>query len=92
MESRTCDLDAGEQTQFREAFHDNLDLVLEVLEAMRCESNHASDPTSAMFLDGVHQALHAFGRLRESLPSLAPSFLRPVRSKSFDDHTLGRPS
>ncbi len=85
MESQEYEFDAAGQALFQEAFHDNLDLVLDVLEAMRCESSHAADPTSALFLSGVHQALHAFGRLRETRSNLTPSFLRPVRSDPLDD-------
>lgn len=73
MRAAANTLDAAEEAQFREAFHDNLDLVLDILEAMRCESTHAADPTSAIFLAGMHQALHAYGRLRGSSPGFSPT-------------------
>ena len=72
MNTGTCSLSAPEQAQFREAFHDNLDLVLDILEAMRCESIFAADPTAALFLGGVQQALNAFGRSHGWPPNPVP--------------------
>jgi len=74
MNIGTYRLSASEQAQFREAFDDNLGLVLDILEAMRSECMFAADPTAALFLGGVQQALNAFGRQRDPFPdpSLVP--------------------
>lgn len=71
-------LNPDERIQFVEAFHENLDLVLEILEAMRCESTNAADSTAAQFLGGMHQALYAFGVLRGAPQNQPPTYLRAV--------------
>jgi hypothetical protein len=78
MQTDVYKLDAAERALFREAFEENLDLLLDILEAMQCESTHAADPTSAQFLGGVHQALHAFGRVRGYLSPSVPAAVRGV--------------
>ena len=53
-------LNPDERTQFVEAFEDNLDLLLELVEAVRCESACADDKTAAEFMAGVSQIICAF--------------------------------
>jgi len=84
MKTGTYRLSAPEQAQFREAFHDNMDLVLDILEAMRCESTFAADPTAALFLGGIQQALNAFGNLRSLPPGPSVQSWSAVQS-----HQLG---
>jgi len=59
-----------ERAQFEVALHDNLDVVVEMLDAMRDESALAADGTTSAFLAGLTQTIHAFATLREkrSLP------------------------
>lgn len=53
-------LNPDERTQFVEAFEDNLDLLLDLVEAVRCESANADDNAAAEFMTGVSQIIRAF--------------------------------
>lgn len=86
MTAGTDILDTAERAQFREAFHDNLDLILDMLEAMRCESTYAAEPTAALFLGGIQQALNAFGRMRGSVQ--APDSLQDNRPEPCRDDRM----
>jgi len=62
----TCEpLEPAERVQFDAMLDDNLDLVLEMLSAMRDESALAADGTTSAFLAGITQVMHAFATLRE---------------------------
>ena len=62
----TCEpLEPAERAQFDAMLDDNLDLVLEMLSAMRDESALAADGTTSAFLAGITQLMHAFATLRE---------------------------
>jgi len=58
-------LEPHERAQFDAMLNDNLDLVLEMLSAMRDESAMAADGTTSAFLAGVAQVMHAFATMRE---------------------------
>lgn len=58
-------LEPSERAQFDAMLNDNLDLVLEMLCAMRDECAMAADGTTSAFLAGVTQVMHAFATLRE---------------------------
>jgi hypothetical protein len=58
-------LEPHERAQFDAMLDDNLDLVLEMLSAMRDESALAADGTTSAFLAGITQLMHAFATLRE---------------------------
>ncbi len=53
-------LNPDERAQFVEAFEDNLDLLLDLVEAVRSESANAEDEQSAEFMTGVLQIVRAF--------------------------------
>ena len=53
-------LNPDERTQFVEAFEDNLDLLVDLVEAVRCESASVGDKTAAEFMAGVSQIICAF--------------------------------
>lgn len=55
-------LSTDERRQFIEAFEENLDLVLELLEAVRCESANIDDNTAAEFLHCMSQIIRMFRR------------------------------
>ena len=59
-------LNPDERTQFVEAFEDNLDLLLELVEAIRSESAGAGDETAAEFMAGVYQIICAFRSSHEA--------------------------
>jgi len=62
----TCELlQPAERAQFDAMLDDNLDLVLEMLSAMRDESALAADGTTSAFLAGITQVMHVFATLRE---------------------------
>ena len=54
-----------ERAQFDAMLDDNLDMVLEMLSAMRDESSLAADAMSSAFLAGITQVMHAFATMRE---------------------------
>jgi hypothetical protein len=51
-----------EWTQIVEAFEDNLDLLLDMMEAVRCESTNIDDIVAAEFMTGLTQIVLAFRR------------------------------
>ena len=53
-------LSPDERTQFVEAFEDNLDLLLDIVEAVRSESANVDDEPAAEFMTGVSQVIRAF--------------------------------
>lgn len=53
-------LNPEERTQFVEAFEDNLDLMLDLVEAVRSESANVHDKPAAEFMTGVSQVIRAF--------------------------------
>ena len=59
-------LNPDERTQFVEAFEDNLDLLLELVEAVRGESASAGDQTAAEFMTGVLLIICAFRSSHEA--------------------------
>jgi hypothetical protein len=65
MLETSCPLEPAERAQFDAMLDDNLDLVLEMLSAMRDESSLAADGTTSAFLAGVTQVMHAFATLRD---------------------------
>lgn len=75
----TCQpLQPAEHAQFDAMLNDNMDLVLEMLSAMRDESAMAADGTTSAFLAGVAQVIHAFATMREQ-GRLSPARLRLFR-------------
>lgn len=60
MMEQNAMLNPDERTQFIEAFEDNLNLLLDLVEAVRCESANADDETAAEFMSGVSQIIRAF--------------------------------
>lgn len=58
-------LEPAERAQFDAVLHDNFDVVVEMLDAMRDESTLAADGTTSAFLAGLTQTIHAFATLRE---------------------------
>lgn len=46
--------------QFVEAYEDNLDLLLDLVEVIRSESTNADDEKAAMFFTGLSQIVRAF--------------------------------
>ncbi len=71
-------LQPAERAQFDAMLDDNLDLVLEMLSAMRDETSLAADGTTSAFLAGITQAMHAFATMREQ-GRLSPARLRFFR-------------
>ena len=59
-------LNPDERTQFVEAFEDNLDLLLDLVEAVRGESASAGDQTAAEFMTGVLLIICAFRSSHEA--------------------------
>lgn len=55
-------LNKDERLQFVEAFEENLDLVLDLLEAVRCESANIDDNTAAEFMYCISQIIRMFRR------------------------------
>ena len=53
-------LNPDERTQFVEAWEDNLDLLLDLVEAVRSESANVDDEPAAEFMTGVSQVIRAF--------------------------------
>lgn len=53
-------LNPEERTQFVEAFEDNLDLLLDLVETVRSESANVDDEPAAEFMTGVSQVIRAF--------------------------------
>ena len=59
-------LNPDERTQFVEAFEDNLDLLVDLVEAVRCESASVGDKTAAEFMAGVSRIICAFRSSHEA--------------------------
>jgi len=62
MRTTTATLDQNERKQFLEAFEENIELLLELLEAVRSESENIDDTMAAEFMTGLSQLVRVFRR------------------------------
>lgn len=53
-------IDPVERVQFRVAFQENAELVLDMLEVMRVEAAHSAEPEAVRFIAGVGDTMAAF--------------------------------
>lgn len=62
MDFSTAEVDQNEQKQFLEAFEENIELLLELLEAVRSESVNTDDTMAAEFMTGLSHLVRVFRR------------------------------
>lgn len=62
MDFSVATLDPNERKQFMEAFEENIELLLELLEAVRCESANIDDTMAAEFMTGISHLVRVFRR------------------------------
>ena len=69
-------IDSAERAQFRVAFQENAELVLDMLEMMRVEAAHSAEPDVVRFVSGIADTisafLHAYGGALMNASDLAP--------------------
>jgi len=53
-------IDPAERVQFRVAFQENAELVLDMLEVMRVEAAHSAEPDAVRFVNGLAETVTAF--------------------------------
>lgn len=72
MGSCTDLIDPVERIQFRVAFRENAELVLDMLEVMRIEAAHSAEPDAVRFVNGLADTVAAFmfAYLRSSITSV----------------------
>jgi hypothetical protein len=68
-------IDSAERVQFRVAFQENAELVLDMLEVMRIEAAHSAEPEAVRFIAGVGDTMAAFlSAYRRSSATAAEGF------------------
>jgi len=53
-------IDSAERAQFRVAFQENAELVIDMLEVMRIEAAHSAEPDVVRFVSGLADTVSAF--------------------------------
>jgi len=69
-------IDSAERAQFRVAFQENAELILDMLEVMRIEAAHSAEPDVVRFVSGMADTmsayLHAYRRASMNASGPAP--------------------